>query len=514
MNRSWIQNTWLFLLVCLALPAVGLILLWMRSGMGIWKKLLGSLVLAGLTLGHLVAFYGLRFEMDGTGMIPFFTFGGPEKRYEAVEAHRAEQRKIAPAELTPTPAPPREDVVEAAAKPASPAAPAAPSVPATFWTDFRGPKRDGHYTQAPILTEWPRGGLKRLWKQPVGGGYASFVVGEGKAFTIEQRRDKEFVTAYDVETGREAWAHSYPANFQESMGGDGPRATPTYHDGSVYSMGATGKLFCLDARTGKVKWSKDVIADTGSENLQWGMAGSPLVVDEKLIVQSGGTPGKAVVAYERLTGKPLWKVLGDKQAYVSPMLVTLGGKRQIVTITARRAVGLAVEDGALLWEFPWVTEYDVNSAQPLVIDGEHLFVSSGYGHGGALLEIKASGAKLSVKQAWMNNRMKNKFSSSVLHEGHIYGMDEAILACVDARTGDLKWKGGRYGYGQVLLADGHLVITTERGDVALVKATPERHQEVAQFSAISGKTWNVPAIDGGRLFVRNAEEMACFQIGK
>jgi outer membrane protein assembly factor BamB len=194
------------------------------------------------------------------------------------------------------------------------------------------------------------------------------------------------------------------------------------------------------------------------------------------------------------------------------MLATLAGRRQIVLISALRALGVAVEDGSLLWSYPWTTDYDINAAQPLIVDRDHIFVSSGYGHGAALLNIRPQGDAFRAAEVWKNNNMKNKFNSSVLHEGYVYGLDEGILACVDVRTGERKWKGGRYGFGQLLVADGHLIVLTERGEVALVKATPESHQELASFSALSGKTWNNPALAGGRLIVRNQTEMACYDL--
>jgi outer membrane protein assembly factor BamB len=194
------------------------------------------------------------------------------------------------------------------------------------------------------------------------------------------------------------------------------------------------------------------------------------------------------------------------------MLVTLAGRRQILVVSASRAMGVAVEDGSLLWDQPWVTNQGINVAQPIVLGSDRVFLSAGYGHGAAALEVTADASGFRAAPLWSSTRMKNKFTSSVLHEGHIYGLDEAILACVDASTGDLKWKGGRYGYGQILLASGHLVVLTERGELALVRATPERHEEIATFPAIEGKTWNHPAIGDGVLLVRNANEMAAFRI--
>jgi outer membrane protein assembly factor BamB len=382
----------------------------------------------------------------------------------------------------------------------------------TYWREFRGPGRKGDYEEMPILTTWPSAGLRQLWRQPVGGGYASFSIADGRAFTIEQRRDREVVAAYDLETGRELWTHSWPAEFVESMGGDGPRATPTWDDGRVYALGATGELHVLDASTGKRIWSRNILEDAGAQNLTWGMAASPLIVDGKVIVLPGGSGGKSVVAYDKLTGERVWSAQSDRQAYTSPVVVTLAGKRQLLVVSAARAMGLTLEAGELLWEFPWTTMYDINSAQPVVIDANRFVISAGYDHGAALIEVTQADGGFRARAVWENRNLKNRFNSSVLHEGYIYGFDESIFACIDARTGERKWKGGRYGYGQVLLAGGHLIILTESGEVALLRATPERHEELARFSALEGKTWNVPAISGGKLLVRNSREMAAFDL--
>jgi outer membrane protein assembly factor BamB len=339
-------------------------------------------------------------------------------------------------------------------------------------------------------------------------------VGEGRAYTIEQRREREAITAYDVKTGRELWAFTYAARFDEILGGLGPRATPVYHEGLVYSLGANGDLYCLLAETGKPKWSKNILADNGAKNIHWAMSGSPLIIDEKVIVTPGGPDGKSIVAYNRLTGEPIWHSLNDRAGYTSPILATLAGRAQIVWISGERALGITVEGGQQLWEFPFPAMNDMNCSQPVVVDDAHVLLSSAMGPGAALLEIAKTGDTYAARPIWQNNRMKNKFSSSVLYQGYIYGLDEAILACIDAKTGELKWKGGRYGFGQLLLARSHLVVLTEQGDVVLVRATPEGHQELARFSAIEGRTWNIPAIDNGLLLVRNSAEMACFRLGK
>jgi outer membrane protein assembly factor BamB len=260
-----------------------------------------------------------------------------------------------------------------------------------------------------------------------------------------------------------------------------------------------------------VLWGKNILKENGASNLSWAMAASPLIVDDKVIVLPGGA-NKSVVAYNKSTGAAVWKSQSDPQAYVSPMLVTLGGRRQIIVVSSSRVFGLTPEDGSLLWNLTWDTSMGINVSQPIMVDGNHFFISSGYGKGAALVEISGSGKEMSAKSVWENNTMKNKFNSSVLHEGYVYGLDEGILSCVDVKTGERKWKGGRYGYGQVLLASGHLIVSSDTGELALVKATPQQFTEVARFAAISGKTWNYPAIAGGRLLVRNANEMAAYNI--
>jgi outer membrane protein assembly factor BamB len=369
---------------------------------------------------------------------------------------------------------------------------------------------DGVYSGTPILAAWPSSGLQQLWRRPVGGGYASMTVAQGLVFTIEQRRDQETVAAYELSSGRERWTSSWKAFFQESMGGDGPRATPSYSDGRVYALGATGEFRCLDAATGRLLWRKNILEEAGAANLNWGMAASPLIVDSLVVVM----PGKGVTAFDKMTGTRKWSSLDDMAAYTAPMVATLAGTRQIVAVTASRVTGITIDEGMLLWEFPWKTEYDVNSTLPLIVDANRFVMSAGYGHGASLVEVTSSGGALAAKELWHNNNMKSKFNNVVLHEGVVYGLDEGIMAAVEVSTGKRLWKGGRYGYGQILLAGSHIVVLTESGDVALVKATRERHEEVSKFEALSGKTWNVPAIAQGILLVRNTTDMAAYRIGR
>jgi outer membrane protein assembly factor BamB len=438
-----------------------------------------------------------------------------EAHFDAVEQNRAEQQQQAQASpnQSASPAASQQPGATAQSSPASnQVTPQAAHVTRNYWTNFRGPNRDGRYDEMPVLTTWPAQGLQLVWKEPVGIGYASISIADDRAYTIEQRRSKEVVAAYDVNTGRELWTQSWNAAFEDNTG-DGPRTTPTWDDGWLYVLGATGEMRCLNAKTGAVRWGKNILQDNDASNLPWAMAASPLIVDDKVIVLPGGTNGKSVVAYNKVTGAPIWKAQNDPQAYVSPMLVTLGGRRQILVVSASRVFGLAPENGSLLWSQPWETDNGINVSQPIIVDANRFFLSSGYGKGAGLIEISGSGNSLQARTIWTNGSMKNKFNSSVLHDGYVYGLDEGILTCVDVNTGQRKWKGGRYGYGQVLLASGHLIIMSDAGELALVKADPNAYTEVSRFAALSGKTWNYPALSGGKLFVRNDKEMAVYKIG-
>ncbi len=462
-----------------------------------------------LVVGGLLYALGLRPVFDGGGNIDVAFIESAETRAAEIEEHRAAQRAQPSIAAT---APPHAGAAGAGA-PESPGAATPSPIPittSTHWTSFRGPDRDGHYRQQPVRTDWGSA-LTPLWKQPVGGGYASFVIAEGRAFTIEQRGGRELAAAYDLATGRELWTSAWTARFQSGMGGDGPRATPTWHDGRVYVLGATGELRALEAATGRTLWRTDILADAGAVNIDHGLSASPLVVGNTVVVQPGGANGQSVVAYDRESGKRVWSALDDRAGYSSPMLVTLAGVRQILTFTDERLVGLSPEDGTLLWEFPWQT--GINAAQPLITAPDRVFISSE--QGGASLQLTpGTDRPLTARELWRTNRMNNKFTSPVLHDGFIYGLDESILACIDASTGELKWKGGRYGYGQVMLASGHLIVLTEEGELALVRADPKAHHELTRFPAIDGKTWNHPAMSDGILVIRNTGEMAAFNLRK
>jgi outer membrane protein assembly factor BamB len=385
---------------------------------------------------------------------------------------------------------------------------------------YRGVKRDGVAIGPALEHDWTKNPPKELWRHPVGGGYAGFAVAGNVAVTIEQRKGDEAVVCYDVDTGNERWVYSYPAEFTEPLGGPGPRATPTIYEGEVYSLGAKGHLACLDGATGKEKWHVNILEGNG--NIMWAMSGSPLVYGNVVVVNPGvqvkSESLHALVAYDRKSGKLVWGSGDTKAGYASPMLATLAGVEQILLFDGAEIAGYAVADGKKLWSHPWKTHQDINVAQPLVLDGHRVFVSSGYGVGCAMLQITKADSAWNVKELWRNTLLRLKMSSPVLYQGHIYGQDDGFLVCLDAETGERKWKGKRYGHGQILLAGDLIVVLAESGRLVLVEATPEAFREVASIRAIEGqtwprpRTWNYPALARGRVYVRNDIEMAAYEL--
>jgi len=407
----------------------------------------------------------------------------------ALEQHREQQRRVAAPEL------PKVEIVERLPD----------------WPGFRGPLGDGIVRAGLRSLPWSEGGPRRLWKQPVGGGHGSFAIGAGRAFSIEQRGEDEVVASYALTSGRELWTHRYPAHFESAMSAPGPRSTPAIDGARVYAQGASGVLSCLNASTGELLWSRNILADAGAKNLQWGMAGSPLVAQGRVYAAPGGEHG-AVIAYDAVSGEPVWRSGSRRAGYSSPMLVRLAGTPQLLVFDGEGLTAYAPNDGAELWHHPWETDFGVNAAQPIVVDGEHVFISSGYGRGCTLLRILRREGRLEAQTVWENRNLKLKYTSGVLLDGHIYGADESIFVCLNVRTGERAWKGGRYGFAHVLLAGRRLLIQCDNGDLALVEATPEAYREIARSPALDGTTTNPPALGEGKLIVRNASEMISFSL--
>jgi outer membrane protein assembly factor BamB len=439
-----------------------------------------------------------------------------------------EQRLLAQANDDPKPPPiaasqatPEKPETKAAEKPAAlpkttaetkpdPAPRPAFETPAE-WPGFRGPERDGVVRGVRINIDWSSSPPAVIWRRPIGPGWSSFAVRGDLLYTQEQRGDDEIVACYRVSTGEPVWRHRDAVRFWESNGGAGPRGTPTIHKNRVYALGATGLLNALDARTGAVVWSRNAAADTGVELPGWGFTSSPLVVEGVVIVATSGR----LAAYDVETGKPRWLGPTGGGGYSSPHLVRVDGVTQVLLLRGARSTSVAPADGTLLWEYSW--QPAVSIVQPAVTaDGDILINTADAmgGHGMRRIEIGHGSGGWTTRELWTSRGLKPYFNDFVVHKGHAYGFDGSILACIDIEDGTRKWKGGRYGNGQLILLPEQdvLLVLSEEGELALVGATPEQYTELARVPGIEGKTWNHPALIGNILLVRNGEEMAAFRL--
>ena len=378
------------------------------------------------------------------------------------------------------------------------------------YPQFLGPRRDGSVTEVRLSRNWPES-FTPLWRQPVGAGWSGFAVAGAYAVTQEQRGDEEAVTCYDLRSGALRWAHTDEVRWEDPLGGPGPRATPTIVDSRVYSLGGTGVLNVLDLLSGELVWSRNVVEENGARAPTYGVSSSPLIVGQAVVVSAGGPDGKSLVAYHRETGEELWSGGDDRAAYSSPVLARLAGRSTILLLGDENVVGHDAADGSVLLSYPWPSTEKVS--QVLLLPGERLFLSSGYGVGAKLLGLRARDSKgLEVELVWESRAMKAKFTNVVHRNGYLYGLDDGILACVDAANGERMWKGGRYGHGQVILVHDLLLVLAEDGRAVLVEASPGAHRELGSFAALEGKTWNHPALAGGLLVVRNDREAACYEL--
>jgi outer membrane protein assembly factor BamB len=436
-----------------------------------------------------------------------------------------EDRLLAQAAAEPTPVRPNAAPAEvpkapAAVKTESPApAAAAATTPAmgdrtvtrAEWPGFRGPARDGVVRGVRIQTNWSASPPVQLWHKPIGPAWSSFAVRGDFVYTQEQRGDDEVVSCYRLSTGGPVWRHADVARFYESNAGAGPRGTPTLHNGRVYTLGATGILNVLNAANGAVVWSRNALTDTGVTIPDWGIASSPLVIDNIVIVAVSGQ----LIAYDVRTGDRRW--LGPKggAGYSSPHLATIDGVAQVMLLRGSRTISVAPADGTLLWEHTW--QPGASIVQPaLTPDGDVLINTADAmgGQGMRRLDVSRGSAGWTVEEKWTSRGLKPYFNDFVVHNGHAFGFDGNILSSIDLADGERKWKGGRYGNGQMLLlADQDLLLVlSEDGELALVSATPDKFTEVARVPAIEGKTWNHPVLVGDVLLLRNGQEMAAFRL--
>jgi outer membrane protein assembly factor BamB len=386
-------------------------------------------------------------------------------------------------------------------------------IAAPAWPEFRGPQRDGVSRGPAIDTDWASHPPELIWKIPVSPAWSSFAVAGPLLFTQEQRGAMESVVCYAAETGREVWVQQIESRFEESMGGPGPRATPTIADGGLFALGANGQLMRLDPRDGTIVWQTDLRQVADRKPPEWGFSSSPLVVDSLVIVHAGGKEDKGTLAFDIANGDLKWSAPAGDHSYSSPQLETVAGEPAVLMLTNTGLSLLDPSSGRVKLEHPWPHEgYRV--LQPQVIDGSSILMAAGLGTGSGRIRISGDAPDWTSSEEWVSRFLKPDFNDFVIHNGYLYGFDRNMFTCIDLATGERMWKQGRYGSGQVLLLEksAALLVISEQGRVVLLKADPEGQQELGEFQALDGKTWNHPVLVNDRLYLRNGNEAACYRL--
>jgi outer membrane protein assembly factor BamB len=385
--------------------------------------------------------------------------------------------------------------------------------PVAQWPGFRGPNRDGAQRGATFSDDWQTQPPEELWRIQVGPAWSSFAVAEPYLITQEQRGENEAVVCYDSRSGEQVWEHSTPSRFFEALGGLGPRATPTIAGNKVYALGAEGWLMRIDARNGELDWKVDIRELADCDPPMWGFSTSPLVINDRVAVHTGNKGDRGIIALNADDGGLAWSSKSSPMSYSSLQTLEILDTSLIAILTDEGAQLLDPETGANVLTHVWQHQ-GYRALQPQLIDGTDLLIPTGMGTGTRRIHISRKGDEWSSEEVWTSRNMKPDFNDFVVHQGHLYGFDDSIFACVDLSDGSRKWKRGRYGKGQVLLlADSDLLlVTSEKGELVLLATDPEEHRELATLQALDGKTWNHPVVVGDRLYIRNANEAVCYKL--
>ncbi len=379
---------------------------------------------------------------------------------------------------------------------------------AADWPRFLGPDANGIAPDTGINRNWNSKPPQTLWKVTMSDrGYAGPSVADGRVFIVDHVGNNDVVRALDLGSGADIWRFEYPDTDQFDYGY--ARATPTQHEGKLYVQGRMGPLFCLDAATGRQVWARDLRRDFAGQMPRWKYAASPVIHDGKLIVMPGGANNAAVAALDPETGQTLWTGGGgDAAGYATPVVAELDGRTQYVCMTAKAAIGVDAETGALLWSVPWGPRNGVNAATPIVGD-PYVFVSSGYGVGCALIEVSDGRADI----VWQNNVLIAHFNSPIFYNGHIFGIgDPGLLLCMDSASGDVIWRQQGFEKGGIVGVDGCIIaVSGNSGDVVLVEAGTT-YRELGRIRPLGGQSWTAPIVAGGKLIIRNTTTLACLDI--
>jgi outer membrane protein assembly factor BamB len=344
-----------------------------------------------------------------------------------------------------------------------------------------------------------------VWDRTIGSGFSSFACQGNRLYTCGTQSGSQVVFCLDAETGETVWQSPIEQEYKESVGGDGPRATPAIDEDRVYILGARGTLLCLDGGSGEKRW-----VHRFSHPPRWGYSGSVLI-EGNLAIATGGEDDGALAAFDKMTGKPVWRCGDDIAGYATPYPFTFEGTRYVIGFTGKSAIIAEAKTGRLVWHQPWKTDWNVNAASPIYHDG-HLFLSSGYKVGCALFKLRKDGDKLAADEVWRSRVLRCKFQTPILWEGYLYASDEKGLHCVDFMTGKQRWEQRRTKHGTLVLADGRLLLLTEDGQLQIAPAQPTAFEPTSTADVLSGRCWTVPVLCGGRLYTRNLERVVCLDL--
>lgn len=376
---------------------------------------------------------------------------------------------------------------------------------AADWPQWRGPENNGITRETGFSIEM-LAEPKVLWRGKVGAGYSAFAVVDGKAYTTGWADGKDQVHCFDAENGKALWTQSNPSPKFDKFHPGGTGSTPTVHDGRVYIASKQGDLFCLDASSGAVQWHKVLTEQIGAVVPTWGFSGSPIIEGDAVVADAG-----VIAAFDRKSGEEIWRTTAMPAGYSTPVAFDRGSERLIAAFNGDGLVVLNPADGQIIATFPWKTKYDVNAATP-IISGEHIFISSGYGRGAALLRLNGS----SLDKVWENQEMKNQMNPSVLIDGFLYGFDgnerqpQTRLACMELATGEVRWGQTGLGAGALIASASkdspqaaHLIVMSETGELVVIAADPAGYKEHSRAQLLGGKSWTVPVLANGRIYCRN-----------
>ena len=371
------------------------------------------------------------------------------------------------------------------------------------WPNFRGPRYDGISRETGLKTDWNHP-IPLVWERTIGAAFSSFAAVGDKVYTCGTANGKQVLYCLEADTGAIVWQHPIEKEYRQEHG-DGTRATPTVDDGRVYILGALGTLLCLDADSGKEIWRRQF-----THPPTWAYSGSVLIEGD-LAIASGGESDGALVAFDKATGELRWKCGDQPVGYATPYPFTFESKRYVAGFMGKSLIIAEASTGRRVFNKEWRTSWDVNAASPLFHDG-YLWIGSGYRTGCELLKLRADGDSLAADSVWKSKVLMNKFQSCILHEGHLYVSDQKALVCADFLTGQERWRKRRSKHGTLVLADNHLFLLTQAGQLQIADVSPKGFEPTATADILSGRCWSLPVLHRGLMYARNLERVVCLDL--